>query len=176
MSLPACLRKILLDKILDSAGPHGSITLREKGIMEVEFSGFATDTIAIRLDRTGMSGLTNGPWKRCCDYLVIDQAGATVRALFVELKRSLSDSDPFEQLRRSLPWLKYLRSVCEIESGSDFPEPEVRYAVIARKRHPRFDKQRTKQGGPTETWSHGSIQVTLTIGASNVRLMQLWGH
>ena len=94
--------------------------------MAVKLSGLAADTIAIRLDRTGMSGLRDGPWKKCCDYLVVYQAGDTTRALFVELKKSLSDSDPFEQLRRSLPWLKYLRSMCEIESGSSFPEPEVR--------------------------------------------------
>lgn len=176
MSFPDCLRKILLEKILNSVEPHGSITLRESRVMAVKLSGLAADTIAIRLDRTGMSGLTNGPWKKCCDYLVIYQAGDTARALFVELKKTLSDSDPFEQLRRSLPWLKYLRSVCEIESGSSFPEPEVRYAVIARKRNPRFDKQRTKQGGPAETWSHGTIQGTLAIGASNVGFSQLWGQ
>lgn len=176
MSFPDCLRNILLEKILNSVEPHGSITLRESRVMSVKLSGSAADAIAIRLDRTGMSGLGDGPWKRCCDYLVIYQAGNTVRALFVELKTTLSDSNPFEQLRRSLPWLKYLRSLCEIESGSKFSEPEVRYAVIALKRHPRFDKQRTKQGGPAETWSHGNIQGTLAIGASNVQLRYLWGN
>ena len=144
--------------------------------MTVELSGLAADTIAVRLDRIGLSGITNGPWKKCCDYVVIHQAGDTVHALFVELKRTLSDSDACEQLRRSLPWLKYLRSVCEIDSDSSFSEPEVRYAVIAQKRHPRFDKQRTKQGGPAETWSHGGIQGTLAIGASNVPFRHLWGQ
>ena len=107
---------------------------------------------------------------------MIHQAGDTVRALFVELKRTLSDSAACEQLRRSLPWLNYLRSVCEIESGSVFVDIEVRYAVIALKRHQRLDKQRIKQGGPAETWSHGGIQGTLAIGASNVRFRDLWGH
>ncbi len=176
MSFPDCLRRILVQKILNSVGPHGSITLREKGVMTVELSGLAADTIAIRLDRIGLSGVTNGPWKKCCDYIVLHSAGGTVYALFVELKKTLSDSDACEQLRRSLPWLKYLRSVYEIESGCSLSEPEVRYAVIARKRHPRFDKQRTKQGGPAETWAHGGIQGTLAIGASNVRFWQLWGQ
>ena len=176
MSFPACLRKILLEKILNLVEPHGSITLREKGVMTVELSGLAADTIAIRLDRIGLSGITNGPWKKCCDYVVIYPAGDAVYALFVELKKTLSDSDACEQLRRSLPWLKYLRSVCEIESGFSLSEPEVRYAVIALKRHPRLDKQRIKQGGPVETWSHGGIQVTLAIGASNVGFSQLWGQ
>lgn len=144
--------------------------------MTVELTGLAADTMAIRLDRTGMSGLRDGPWTRCCDYLVIYQAGEAVRALFVELKKSLSDSDPFEQLRRSLPRLEYLRSLCEIESRSRFSEPEVRYAVIALKRHPRFDKQRTRQGRPAETWSHGDIQGTLAIGATNVQFRHLWGQ
>lgn len=176
MSFPACLRTVLSDKIKDSAEPLGSITLREKNVMVVELFDLAADTIAIRLDRIGLSGMANGPWKRCCDYLVICQAGDTVRALFVELKKTLSDSDPLEQLRRSLPWLKYLRSVCEIESGSEISEPEVHYAVIALKRHPRFDKQRVKQGGRPETLSHEDIQATLALGASRVQLRQLWGQ
>ena len=181
MSFPAYLREILLEKILDSAEPHGSITLREKRVREkrdmiVELSGLPADAIAIRLDRTGFSGIKDGPWKMCCDYLVIFQDGDTVQALFVELKQTLSKSYAYEQLRRSQPWLKCLRSVCEIESGSNFPEPQVRYAVIVLKLNSRFDKQRTKQGGPAETWSHSGIQGTLSIGATNVRFSQLWGQ
>ncbi len=144
--------------------------------MTIDLSGLGHDTVTIRVDKMGFSGIKDGPWKKCCDYVVIHQAGDTVRALFVELKRTLSDSDACEQLRRSLPWLNYLRSVCEIESGSVFVDLEVRYAVIALKRHQRLDKQHIKQGGPAETWSHGGIQATLAIGASNVRFRDLWGH
>ena len=103
--------------------------LREKGVMKVEVSGLLADTVAVRLDQGlgSLSGIKEGPWKKQCDYVVVSPTDGTVRVLFVELKKTLTEnSDGFEQLRRSLPWLKYLRALCRIECDALIRNSAVR--------------------------------------------------
>ena len=91
MTFPACLRQILHEQILESPKRDGSVTLREKGVMKVEVSGLAADAVAVRLDQKlgSLKGIKDGPWKKQCDYVVVNPAGSTVRVLFVELKKTL---------------------------------------------------------------------------------------
>ena len=179
MTFPACLRQILHERVLESPTPDGSVTLREKSVMTVEVSGLGGDAVAVRLDQRlgSLSGIKEGPWKKQCDYVVVSPAGSTVRVLFVELKKTLTDnSDGLEQLRRSLPWLKYLRTLCRIECDATLKNSAVRYALIAARGQQRFDKQHVKAGEPALTKSYKGLDITLRIVASSVEFSELWGQ
>ena len=147
--------------------------------MTVEVSGLGGDAVAVRLDQRlgSLSGIKEGPWKKQCDYVVVSPAGSTVRVLFVELKKTLTDnSDGLEQLRRSLPWLKYLRTLCRIECDATLKNSAVRYALIAARGQQRFDKQHVKAGEPALTKSYKGLNITLRIVASSVEFSELWGQ
>lgn len=147
MTLTACLRRILKEKILQPAVSSGDMTLRDKQSgMEVKVFGLVHETLAIGLDQQigELKGIEAGEWKKVCDYLLISVRGGKLCALFVELKKTLHDTDQpsgLEQLRRSLPLLNYLRSVCAIECELDTAELEVRYALVASRRSKALDKQ-----------------------------------
>ena len=147
--------------------------------MTVVVSGLGGDAVAVRLDQRlgSLSGIKEGPWKKQCDYVVVSPAGSRVRVLFVELKKTLTDnSDGLEQLRRSLPWLKYLRTLCRIECDATLKNSAVRYALIAARGQQRFDKQHVKAGEPALTKSYKGLDITLRIVASSVEFSELWGQ
>lgn len=85
------------------------------------------EAIAIRMDNIGhMAGITEGRWKRVCDYLLIADESATSYAVFVELKRTLhGNNEPKEQLLRSLPIFEYLYSMCTVARRISPREPQV---------------------------------------------------
>ena len=87
----------------------------------------------------------------------------------MELKKTwTSDERPREQLRRSLPLLDYLRSVCEVEhetarSGADIA---VRYAIVFERVSQRLDKQwvRADPRGRAGQEGHAGITIRTFIG------------
>ena len=100
---------------------------------------------AIRMNRLRhLARLKDGAWNKICDYLLITARDGTYCAVFVELKETLRENDDAgEQLRRSLPILEYLRSVCAVEDLSK-PDVSVRYVILASRDAKRLDKQRTR--------------------------------
>ena len=100
---------------------------------------------AIRMNRLRhLARLNDGAWNKICDYLLITARDGTYCAVFVELKETLRENDDAsEQLRRSLPILEYLRSVCAVEDLVK-PDVSVRYVVLASRDANRLDKQRVK--------------------------------
>ena len=115
-------------------------------------------------------------WNKICDYLLIYQEEDKYQAIFIELKKSLSKKElGKEQLRRSLPVLDYLRSVCKIESGVEEKILPVKYVLIAEKSSDRLDKQpvKVKPFEPTEERYEG-ILVKILIG-TNFALNTLTG-
>ena len=79
-----------------------------------------------------------------CDYLLIIANDAHVDVTFIEMKETLREFEsPMEQLVRTIPILKYLLSVCEIEFETIFKVVQ-RFVVLASKREERIDKHRTK--------------------------------
>ena len=104
----------------------------------------------IRINRLRhLARLKEGAWKKICDYLLITARGGTYCAVFVELKETLRENDDArEQLRRSLPILAYLRSVCAVEDRSE-PDVSVRYVILASRDAKRLDKQRIRNN-PSE--------------------------
>lgn len=101
-----------------------------------------------------------------CDYLLIYQSATKYYAVLVELKSSLTKKEEGkEQLRRSLPILDYLLSVCTIECAMNKPILSVKYVLIAKQGSDRLDKQPIKlksPGGTDETYE--KITVRTLIG------------
>ena len=100
---------------------------------------------AIRMNRLRhLARLKPGAWNKICDYLLITARDEVYCAVFVELKETLRQNDDArEQLRRSLPILEYLRSVCAVEDLIK-PDVSVRYVILANRDAKRLDKQRIR--------------------------------
>ena len=136
--------------------------------MSVVVVGIERRATAIHVDGLAFSGLEEGGWNQKCDYLLIVNSGVVYRAVFIELKKTLTyEVKPLEQLRHSLPFLEYLRSLCCIhfEDGA-LPDVEVRYAVIGERGQLRLDKQAVKPtpGRPAWTRPHRGISVSAFLG------------
>ena len=85
-----------------------------------------------RIDRFGI-----------CDYLLIAARWELLCGVRRIEEDAQDDDDAREQLRRSLPILEYLRSVCGIEDRSK-PDVSVRYVILASRDANRLDKQRVR--------------------------------
>ena len=146
--LSNCLQKILESKVLENTAPgNNSIRLKESSArMNVQITGVVPSSITtIKMGKVShLSCLKDGNWKQICDYLLIAQINGNDYAIFIELKKTLTrENKPKEQLRRSLPLLDYLLSVCKVEFGN-VPEVLIKYVIIAEKLNERLDKQRTR--------------------------------
>ena len=155
MTLINCMKTIINDGYLRCAISEGHqiVELEEKdkqSEMKIAIMGVPTSFLAIQMtghlsqlkrDKKGQD------WNRLCDYLLIYQEEDKYHAMFIELKKSLSENKKElgkEQLRRSLPILDYLCSVCKIESGVEEKILSVKYILIAEKSSDRLDKQPVK--------------------------------
>lgn len=174
MALAECLRRVVLDR-LQLPAPEGTVNLKERNAMQVQVSGLAQGSVVLRMERIGLSGIKNGPWEQSCDYAIVSPAGDIDRVLLIELKRTLTDeAKGLEQLRRTLPRLKHLRSLCRIDCGDGLARAEIRYALIAGKGSPRLDKQPVKRARSPQTKQHKGIEVSLHIVAKHVCFGRLW--
>lgn len=62
--------------------------------MQVTVAGTPRDTVVIDLRRIGsLSGIQEGHYKKLCDYMIVFQSAEQEGVLFVELKRTLHDSN-----------------------------------------------------------------------------------
>ena len=167
--LAAHLKQILANRAQVSRTSGGSMILREKQVMKVELAETPTGLTAIDMRKIGsFSGINEGEWKQRCDYLLVYEYKGENIAIFVELKKTLSQEDRrgMEQLRRSLPLLQYLHSVCRIHHGVEPDEPiaTARYFLIGEKMNPRLDKQPVKPGRLIASEDYEEITVNTFIG------------
>lgn len=172
------LRAILADKVQVPSDP-GHVLLKEPSIQTVEVNKLVTDTLVVRLKKRfgRFSGVKDGFWNQSCDYMLVFRIDQKDRVLFVELKKTFSNEQikAFSQLRRSLPLLRYLESVCKINFGRDTEsrEIEVKYVVISEKVNPRFDKQPVRPSQLLYSDDHEDITVTIFVG-SRFGFRRLW--
>ena len=150
-SLCLVLTELLKDRALVPPNTEGSIILQERSAnMKVEIANSSHPLVVINVKSLNhLSMLKDGQWRKICDYLLVTEYDNKMRACFVELKKTLSNKPEHrEQLRRSLPILEYLRSVCKIEcEGIDLGAGlTVRYNLIAERQNGRIDKQRVRTG------------------------------
>ena len=163
------LRKILAAKTLVTPKTKKQVTLHEESVMKVQVAEVPPQFTAVDMRQIGfLSGLKNGNWKKTCDYLLVFNQKDRDYAIFVELKNTLYEdkTEGMEQLRRSLPYLEYLRSVCELQYGSEstIHNINVRYFLIGKQSNPRFNKQPVKAGNPLPSEDHEDISVDIFVG------------
>ena len=170
MTLINCMKKIVRDRYLKCAISNGQriIELKDKqSKMKIAIMGVSASFLAIQTKGQWSQFLKEkGDWNRCCDYLLIYQEGDKYHAMFIELKRSLAEKEfGKKQLRRSLPILDYLRSVCKIESGVEEEILSVKYILIAEKSSDRLDKQPVKVK-PSETTEerYDGLPIRILVG------------
>ena len=180
MTLASDLANILKPDKLVPAAPGGGIVLRDpQSRMEVRVVDAPATAAAVRLERIGhSSGLRDGPWKRVCDYLLIIDSGERTDAVFVELKKTLTEEiPPRDQLRRSAPILEYLRAVCEVESDDGAARSiSKRFFIVAERGGRRLDKQsvKTEPAGRVRSVQVGNLTIRTFVG-TRVSLATLLG-
>ena len=169
--IAAQLKEILNHKALTSPAPEGCVRLREPRVMEVEVVELPPDVTVIAVEKLGrLSGLKQGEWLQTCDYLLVFSRGGQNHAVFVELKKTLDGdrSQAMEQLRRSLPLLDYLLSVCEIHFDGVTSRIAIRYLLIGERMRSRFDRRPSVNPDPERnllTQKHKNITVSTFVGA-----------
>lgn len=111
--------------------------------------------------------------KYICDYLLLFQSDDRYYAIFVELKKTLTDEDkPREQLRRTLPLLRYILSVFNVDSGSMLSESKfiMNYFLFGQQPNPNWDKQRVNVSRASlfqsETYERMKIRTSLASAVS----------
>ena len=173
------IKEILRDKALVLSRSDGRTILREKDVMELEVADIPSDITIINMQRIGsLSALKDGEWKQVCDFLLLFEDRGKDYAIFIELKKTLDEESKqkgMELLRRSLPFLKYLRSVCELHYGadSDEPGPIVWYAVVGSQISRKLDKQHVKAGKPLPSENHKGISVGMFV-RERMHFRELW--
>ncbi|MDE2716422.1 MAG: hypothetical protein OXI33_05320 [Chloroflexota bacterium] len=165
------LKHILDREALTPPAQEGRVRLRQANVMEVEVVELPPDATVISLEKLGrLSGLKKGQWLQTCDYLLVFSQGDQNQAVFVELKRTLDEegSRAMEQLRRSLPLLDYLLSVCRVHFGDGASRIAVRYLLIGQRRRAHFDKRPSVSPDPERnlrTQEYKNITVSTFVGA-----------
>lgn len=163
------IKNILADKALVSPRKDGRTILREKNVMDLEVADIPSEITIINMRRIGsLSGVKDGKWKQICDFLLLFEEEGENHAIFVELKKTLNEENKkgMEQLRRSLPFLEYLRSVCEIHYSAKPTKLGiiVHYSLVGNQMSQRLDKQHVKAGHPLSSENHKGISVDMFVG------------
>ena len=173
------LKKILAAKTFATPKTGKKVILHEEKVMKVEVAEVPPHLTAVDMRQVGsLSGLKNGEWMQICDYLLVFSQGQKDYAIFVELKKTLDEESKAkgkEQLRRSLPYLEYLRSVCEIQYDSKPANQRinVQYSLIGEKASQRIDKQHVKPRGRWPTECHEGILVSIIV-RERINFRELW--
>ena len=162
--LETYLKLVLEDEIIVRPETDGNTVLRERKVMSLEVTKIPANLIVINMQKMGsLSGVKEGEWKQICDFLMIFEHEGKDCAIFIELKKTLNEKAKqkgMDQLRRSLPFLKYLHSVCELQYGANFNVPIVKYTIVAARHSPRLDKQPVRPTYPLPTENYKDISVT----------------
>lgn len=175
MGLTDCLREVVQQRYQLAPESGGSVCLRERGVMQVQVSGLATDSLVLRMEKISLSGINDGRWKRSCDYAIVSPGQEVDRVLFIELKRTMTEEEKgLEQLLWSLPRFEHLRSVCRIVCGNGIERAKMRYALLAARGNPRLDKQPIKRKRFPHTRRHEGIKVGLHIVGKHESFDRLW--
>lgn len=143
MGFTSKLVGVLKPEVLLSHRNDGVELLDKRSGTRVRLLGLPARFTAVHIEGIGHVGKLNdrgqehrGHLRRICDYLLVAESDDSTRVIFVELKETWSTGEkPRDQLRRSLPLLKYLRSVCEVEYDEMLDEGRLsmHYAIVFAK-------------------------------------------
>lgn len=178
MALASALATVLKPQVVTTFAEDGHVELREKKAdMRVTVVGLPASGAAVRVENVGHLSKLRDPCRRVCDYLLVLETNGDTSVLFIELKKTQTPSDrPREQLRRSLPILKYLLSVCEVERGTTVKSVSVRYAIVFERVSEKLDKQRIRADPKTRLSQEKYRGITVrTFTGTRVSLATLMG-
>lgn len=145
--------------------------LEKRANMRFEIVDPPAPIAAIRMEKIGhLPGVREGRLKRICDYLLVARIGGQSHAVFIEMKKTLDHEkeNPREQLVRSLPILRYLQSMCNVEHG--FSDSASRAAahfwIVGEKYSERFDKQPVSASPRrrVDQVSHKGVDIAMFVG------------
>ena len=146
----------------------GSAMLKEPGVMNVEVLDVPSGVTVINLNKIGELSGIKGQFRSRCDYLVLFESFGRDMAVFVELKKTIDQGTKgLEQLRRSRPYLAYLRSLCKIEFDSEARNQRIvsiRYVLIGSRVTQLLPKQRISDALSLPDKSHHGIVVRRIVG------------
>lgn len=171
VSLESGLGTVIEPAVLVEDCVDGRIMLDEsQALMSVEVTSGQIRLAALDMNKIGhLSALReHRGLRRVCDYLLVSSIGGTCHAVLIELKKTLRPGDDYrDQLRRSLPIVKYLVSVVEVEYEQWFGGLEVSYVSIFERISDRFDKHhvRVPEHGLIESEVWKSIQIKKFLGS-----------
>lgn len=177
MTLGACLETVVRPKFRRSKNRHGTFNLDEPNGMVVGVRDLRSGAVVVRMEEAAKwPMLIDGCWTKTCDYMIFNPDGRNGRVLLVELKKTVPTGDrACEQLRRSLPLLRYFLEVCRIHCGYNEKGLAVRYAMVAEKSSVRLAKQQVRRTRTLQfVVPHHEIDVAIHIVGRNVRFGQLW--
>ena len=186
MGLATQLAGILKPEVLLSAGNDGVQLNDGQSRMKVTVFGLPAQFTVVKLDKVGHLGKINsrgvdhrGHLRRACDYLLVVESGDDVHLVLIELKETLSDEKPKDQLRRSIPLRDYLGSVCRIEyeQAQDPYRTSVHYCIVCEKISEKLDKRRVR-AAPEQVIreeNYKDITIRIFVGTS-VPLAVLTGN
>ena len=148
MAINSVLESVLIEDVVEKPSKDQTITLQEKDAnvdMEVKVVALSSPVTAIRMNRLSHLSVLRekGDLKKICDYLLVVESADEIHAVFIELKKTLTQKKkPREQLRRSLPFLAYLLSVCKIENSSiQTTSLNTTYFILGKKLNEKIDKE-----------------------------------
>lgn len=171
VSLESGLQAVIKSAALVKASEDGKITLHERQArMWVQVDSGQTRMVALNMSKIGhLSAICeHRELRKVCDYFLIARIHRTCYIVLIELKKTLGSSNSFrEQLRRSLPIVKYLVSVVEIEYEQNITELEICYASIFERISRRFDKQplRVSKQSLLDSEDWKSIKIRKFLGS-----------
>ncbi len=176
ISLPSEVRNVLRTR---ASVPikNGRFLLQEPKVMAVEVVAVHKDVIVINLDKLGSLGGIKDQYQSRCDYLVLCQASRNAKAVFVELKKTLSQKKKgLEQLRSASPYLSFLTELSRVVGPADeqVPRISVRHVLIGSRVAPMLDKRRLSDSQVLPDKTHRGITVRRLVG-ERLRFSKLVG-
>ena len=156
---------------------NGSVLLRQKGVMDVTVVAVPPGSTVIRLDKIGSLSGVRGKFQSRCDFLIVFRSDGKNTVLFIELKKKIGEaSKGLEQLRKSLPFLEYFRSLCQVyfdEFRGYIPRNCIHYVLIGERTTLLLDKQKVGNAHGLGSIRHHGIEVRMLVG-QRVHFGRLW--
>ena len=155
----------------------GAILLREKRVMDVKVVAVPQGSTVISLEKIGSLGGIKGKFHSRCDYLVLFRLNGKDTAVFIELKKKIRETTRgLEQLRMSLPYLTYLRSLCQVVFNGEtrnMSRASIHSVLIGKRKTPLFDKQNVSEVRDFSSVIYHGIEVRIVVGIL-IQFDQLW--
>lgn len=152
----ACIHRYVGEKgekqvLVSAKSRHLCLWERDENVdMEVKIVGVPDKLVAIRMEALShMHVIKAGQRTKICDYILMADIDDRVHMILIEMKKTYNEKNPDRraenQLRSSLPILKYIHCMCLLEQTASVipPMTKTHYWVFCKKDNHGLDKQST---------------------------------